>query len=267
MIKTGPDEAYVGEVITYTFIINNLSSGDSPDLILDGVTDTVLGDLTAAAVTASGDRIASGGSVTFTATLTITGDPNPLVNVVTVHYHPDGFPNDVTDNDPHEVVVFVRYDTTAWAAQGNPGQTRFVDRGDWATWITYNVGGGSVGTPASYPLFAGQTYRSGTLYVYDDGAGKLYVKYSIIGQDPAYKGYTGGEWEYITSYHLQVVDEFTGFNPYLTKKGKAIPGQFDLSEYLGDVTETGWIEVDIGGYEPDIYIAAHAIMSWIGLAE
>ena len=32
-------------------------------------------------------------------------DPSPLVNVVTAHYHPDGFTNDITDDDPHSVEV------------------------------------------------------------------------------------------------------------------------------------------------------------------
>ena len=270
VIKDGPAEAYVGDVITYTFTINNLSSSDTPPLALVSVTDTVLGDLTAAAAAAGGDVLVDGESVTFTATWTITGDPNPLVNVVTVLYNPTGFPNPITDDDPHSVVVLVRYDTTAWAAQEDPGQTRFVDRGDWATYVTYDIGSATdVASAIEYPLFAGQTYRSGTLFVYDD-AGILYVKYSTEGQDPAYKGYTGGEWKYITAYHLQVVDEQVGFDPYLTAKGKAIPGQFDLNDYLGDLTETGWIEVNvnISGYQSgDAYIAAHAIMSWIGLAE
>jgi hypothetical protein len=190
------------------------------------------------------------------------------VNVVTVLYNPTGFPNPVTDDDPHSVPVLVRYDTTAWAAQGGPGIYRFIDPGDWATYVTYDIGSANdVASAIEYPLFASQTYRSGTLFVYNAGE-TLFIKYSIEGQDPAYKGYTGGEWKYITAYHLQVVDEQVGFDPYLTAKGKPIPGQFDLNDYLGDVTETDWIQVDISGYQNgDAYIAAHGIMSWIGLAE
>ena len=35
----------------------------------------------------------------------LAGDPNPLVNTVTVHYNPVGFPNDITDSASASVVV------------------------------------------------------------------------------------------------------------------------------------------------------------------
>ena len=34
------------------------------------------------------------------------GDDDPLNNTVTAHYHPDGFENDITDEDSHEVDLF-----------------------------------------------------------------------------------------------------------------------------------------------------------------
>ncbi len=106
VIKTGPSTAARGDTITYNFTINNLSSADSPNLILDSVTDTVIGDLTAAAAAGGCGSLASGGSCNFTADYTIAfDDPSPLVNVVTVHYHPDGFPNDITDDDDHSVQI------------------------------------------------------------------------------------------------------------------------------------------------------------------
>lgn len=108
VIKDGPTIATVGETITYEFTINNLSSGDSPDLILDSVTDTVLGDLTATASANGCDTLAAGGSCNFTYDYTIPDDdPNPLDNVVTVHYHPEEFPNDITDDDDHSVEIVV----------------------------------------------------------------------------------------------------------------------------------------------------------------
>ena len=269
VVKDGDTEVCVGDTITYNFTITNTSSADTPDLILDSVIDDVLGDLTALAFAAGGDVLTDGEIVNFSTTrAALDTDPSPLVNVVTVLYHPEGFPNDVTDDDDHSVIVWICLDTTAWAAQGNPGQTRFIpDQGDWATWITYNVEDGSDVEPWEYPLFTGQTHRSGTLYVYDEG-GMLYVKYSIDGQDPEYiEGYDG-EWIGLSKYHLQVVDEFAGFSPYLTKKGGAIPGQFDLSGSLDKDPETDWIGVDISSYgDDDIYIAAHAIMWWLGVPE
>ena len=35
----------------------------------------------------------------------MAADPNPLVNVVTVHYNPDGFPNDITATATDSVTV------------------------------------------------------------------------------------------------------------------------------------------------------------------
>jgi uncharacterized repeat protein (TIGR01451 family) len=106
VIKTGPDTAVRGETITYSFTINNLSSPDSPDLILESVTDTVLGDLTAAAASAGCGTLGFSGNCSFTFDYTIQStDPSPLVNVVTVLYHPDGFPNDITDDDDHTVLI------------------------------------------------------------------------------------------------------------------------------------------------------------------
>jgi uncharacterized repeat protein (TIGR01451 family) len=106
VIKSGPATAASGSTITYNFTINNLSSADSPNLILDSVTDTVLGDLTATASANGCGTLASGGSCSFTYAYTIQAtDPNPLVNVVTVHYHPDGFPNDVADSDDHSLTI------------------------------------------------------------------------------------------------------------------------------------------------------------------
>ncbi len=106
VIKTGPDRATRGETITYDFTINNLSSADSPDLILDSVTDTVIGDLTAVAAAGGCGTLASSGTCNFTADYTIPSDASsPLVNVVTVHYNPFGFPNDVTDEDDHSLIL------------------------------------------------------------------------------------------------------------------------------------------------------------------
>jgi hypothetical protein len=106
VIKTGPNKAFHSQTITYNFTINNLSSADSPDLILDNVTDTKIGDLTAAAAAGGCGTLAVGGSCSFSADYTIPFfDGTRLINVVTIHYHPDGFPNDITDNDDHTVYL------------------------------------------------------------------------------------------------------------------------------------------------------------------
>jgi len=106
VIKTGPDIATIGEIITYDFTINNLSSTDSPDLILDSVTDTWLGDLTTFALDAGCGTLGFGGTCNFNVNYEIQPtDPSTIVNVVTVHYHPEGFPNDIMDDDDHVVEI------------------------------------------------------------------------------------------------------------------------------------------------------------------
>ena len=107
--KTGDTTVIVGNLITYSFTITNTASSDTPTLVLDLVSDDVLGDLTAAATAAIPDSCSTlvpAASCTFTATRTALGtDPNPLINTVTVHYHPDGFTNDITDDDDHSIEV------------------------------------------------------------------------------------------------------------------------------------------------------------------
>ena len=122
VIKTGPTTAAYGDIVTYDFTINNLSSGDSPNLVLDSVTDDVIGSLTATAAANSCSNLAFGGSCSFTADYTILStDPNPLVNVVTVHYHPVNFPNDISDTDDHSIDLVTGLGCTPGFWQGGAG--------------------------------------------------------------------------------------------------------------------------------------------------
>ena len=106
VIKGGDTKSKVGDNVHYTFQINNKSSSDAPDLVMDSITDTLLGNLADEAPAACGE-IASGDSCSFGADRVVQADdPNPLPNTVTVHYHPKGFPNDITDSDDHSVELF-----------------------------------------------------------------------------------------------------------------------------------------------------------------
>ena len=82
---------HLGDVITYTYTVNNTSSSDSPNLVLDvndpnnSFTDTLLGNVEADAVAAGCGNLAPAGSCTFTETRAIqAGDPTPLTNSATV---------------------------------------------------------------------------------------------------------------------------------------------------------------------------------------
>ena len=97
-----PDPVDVGADVTCTIVVTNTGSADSPALENGTIVDTLTGDLldaTNTAVTSSDCTavLATGAGCTIVTERTVLDtDPNPLVNTVTVHYNPDGFPNDIT---------------------------------------------------------------------------------------------------------------------------------------------------------------------------
>ena len=101
-----------------TIVVTNTSSADSPGLINGTIVDTLTGDLLDPANLAvdSSDctaDLATGASCTIVTTrMVLAADPNPLVNVVTVHYNPDGFPNDITATATDSVTVLAPADIT-----------------------------------------------------------------------------------------------------------------------------------------------------------
>ena len=106
--KTGDAFSKTGDTITYTVTIKNTSSSDSPNLILDTFTDTLVPavDPPAACDSLAPNDGAAGGpdECSFTYTHVVTageGQGETLTNTATVHYHPQGFPNDITHSDGH----------------------------------------------------------------------------------------------------------------------------------------------------------------------
>ncbi len=106
--KAGDDLSKVGDNVTYTFTIRNTSLCSLPNLVLDNVTDSVLGDLTADAVKAGADILTCDEDVTFQVTREVPdGALDPLTNTVTVHYHPCDLEGiDVTASSSHSVQLF-----------------------------------------------------------------------------------------------------------------------------------------------------------------
>jgi len=132
--KTGTEISKVGDVAYYTITVTNTGSPDSPDLENGTIVDTLLGDLldaenpyvisnTCATTlpTGSNCEIYAGREVQ-------EGDANPLLNTVTVHYNPIGFPNDITDSDSHEVDLV--YPSIDVEKTGSP----YSKTGDTITW-------------------------------------------------------------------------------------------------------------------------------------
>jgi hypothetical protein len=126
--KTGDDLSKIGDDVSYTVVISNTSSGDSPDLIIDTISDTLQGDLTNAANYDTSDcgASASGAGCTIEYTYTVQGgDPDPLLNTASVETHPDGFPNDIDASDGHSVNLFQPSYTLSCAAF--VGETNVTD--------------------------------------------------------------------------------------------------------------------------------------------
>jgi len=169
------------------------------------------------------------------------------------------------------------FDETAWAAQLNPGETRFVPApGNWATYIVISTTDAALATefdPLEFPLYAGQDHRSGDLLVYADDIGNLFVKYIASQSDNDYKEGYCGDWTGISEFHLQVEDEFIGFEAVRVLNNKSleykapIPGAFEYKGIFEDnVDDTDWINAgSIADFtNGDFFIAAHAVMWWCG---
>jgi uncharacterized repeat protein (TIGR01451 family) len=131
-----------GDNIIYLVIIDNTSTDIT--LVKDSITDSLAGDITSL----FSDNITAGGSDNHTYTYTVkTTDPDPLINDVTVHYHPQGLPNDITDSTYANVFLAPTI-TSVTPNQGNQGQTldivitgsqlNRVNAVDFGTGITVN---------------------------------------------------------------------------------------------------------------------------------
>ena len=91
-------------------VVHNTSSGDSPALVIESISDTVQGDLTDAANVDTSDcgaTLASGASCTITYSFNVPDNASdPFLNTVTVESHPDGFTNDISATDSDSVDLF-----------------------------------------------------------------------------------------------------------------------------------------------------------------
>lgn len=88
----------VGYPLRYTFTLTNTTSGaGAPALMLDSLSDNVLGDLAALAASNGCSSLANSASCSFTKDYTPTAaNETGLTNTVIAHYHPQGFSNDIT---------------------------------------------------------------------------------------------------------------------------------------------------------------------------
>jgi hypothetical protein len=83
----------VGDSVDYTITLSNNSSADTPDMICVA-DDDLLGEL-------FNGVLALGDTVLTPSRTVLAGDPDPLVNTVTLTCSPDGFPNVLEESDSH----------------------------------------------------------------------------------------------------------------------------------------------------------------------
>jgi uncharacterized repeat protein (TIGR01451 family) len=106
-----PAVSKLGDTVTYTFTITNNGSADAPNLSLQGISDDVIGDLKATAMTAAAGcgSLAPGASCHFSVSWVVQStDPTvtTIVNNVMVHYKPDGFTNDISAHASATLALF-----------------------------------------------------------------------------------------------------------------------------------------------------------------
>ncbi len=123
-----PDPIQVGQTETCTIVVTNTSSSDSPNLVNGTITDTLTGNLldpanTAVTSSTCTATLATGTSCqVVTSRVVLDSDPSPLVNTVSVHYNPSGFPNAINASATDSVIVERprRRGLHAWVLEAEP---------------------------------------------------------------------------------------------------------------------------------------------------
>src|SRR5207237_114287 len=151
LVASPTTASHLGDLITYTYTVNNTSSSDSPNLVLstsnanNSFTDTLIGDIEADAIAAGGGDVAPGGSFSFTETRAISaGDPSPLINkanvVFTLAQNLGAFSNKIKANAQASVTLLPALSIT----KAQTGGVKTLHPGDTASYtITVkNTGAG-----------------------------------------------------------------------------------------------------------------------------
>jgi hypothetical protein len=158
------------------------------------------------------------------------------------------------DCDEALSVASIEVCETAWAAE-SVGTHRFVDRGNWGTYVHYSKGQGE----ATYPLYAGQKYYAGDLVVWMEGT-SLFLEFRSA-STYAYKPGTMGQWSVIET-HVAVGNQPEEIPR--NKPGNPIPGQFAYSWIGGRLDRLQMGPINVGNLSNEFVIAAHAVMMWAG---
>ena len=116
-----PESAAVGDLVTYTIVIENTGDVDLNEII---VSDTLLGDLSDLLP----DTLGAGETAVVVVTRYILGsDPNPLVNETTATYQVDGLPNEVTQTASFSVEIITPCAKSPGFWKGGEGRPKWDD--------------------------------------------------------------------------------------------------------------------------------------------
>ena len=119
--KTCDPVSKVGDDVDCSVVVTNTSSSDSPNLIVDTVTDTLVGNLLGTLTRGTkvscpawpGSGLAPAATWTCTYRFTVlvtdvigTGENKRVENTAIVHTHPSGFPNDIYGSSSASIKIF-----------------------------------------------------------------------------------------------------------------------------------------------------------------
>ena len=120
-ITVEPAAGAVGDVVTYTIVIENTGDVDLHEIT---VTDTLLGDLSDLLP----DTLAAGESEVVVVSRVILGsDPNPLVNETTATYQVGGLPNQITVTANFSVEIITPCAKSPGFWKGGEGRPKWDD--------------------------------------------------------------------------------------------------------------------------------------------
>lgn len=99
------DFAQVGETVTYTITIKNTGSADSPALVPDDSTPFTDSLVSGIILPSSCNSLAVDDMCSFTYEYVVKADDSTVPNTASVLFHPQGFPNNVTDRASASLTV------------------------------------------------------------------------------------------------------------------------------------------------------------------
>ena len=246
--KTGPEQAKVGDTVTYTIGFEDTSTGTGfPGFTVCTGTDTVLGEL---------GEFMPGVPREFDYTVQ-AGDPSPLDNTATISCGIHDFDNIISDSDSHSLNTF---EPSVSVTKTGPGLAK---AGDTVTYTINLSNTGSANTPDLSctandslvgPLadfgFGDNTYE---YTIPADAEGPIVNEVTVICDIDGFDNQVGDD----DSHSLDLIDPSVS----LTKICQPDPVEVgEVIEWLITVTNTGDVQLDCLVNDPEAGIVDEALV-------